>query len=86
MYKRQADDDALAVALDHYLDTFHLALVAAGVGSVDVRVADDEWALGSGTVVAAALRVAARARPGDGPVVALLADSWDRYTSKPWME
>lgn len=39
----------------------------------------------SGTVVAAALRVAARARPGDGPVVALLADSWDRYTSKPWM-
>ena len=47
------DDDALAVALDHYLDTFHLALVAAGVGSVDVRVADDEWALGSGTVVAA---------------------------------
>lgn len=39
----------------------------------------------SGTAVAAALRVAARARPGDGPVVALLADSWDRYTSKHWM-
>lgn len=38
----------------------------------------------SGTVVAAALRVAAR---GDvtGPVVALLADSWDRYFSQPWM-
>lgn len=38
----------------------------------------------SGTVVAAALRVAAR---GDatGPVVALLADSWDRYLSTPWL-
>lgn len=39
----------------------------------------------SGCVVVAALRVAARARPGDGAVVALLADSWDRYRSKPWM-
>lgn len=38
----------------------------------------------SGTAVVAALRVAAR---GDvsGPVVVLLADSWDRYFSKPWM-
>jgi cysteine synthase len=38
----------------------------------------------SGTAVAAALRVAAR---GDvpGPVVVLLADSWDRYFSTPWM-
>jgi cystathionine beta-synthase len=38
----------------------------------------------SGTAVAAALRVARR---GDlkGPVVALLADSWDRYYSQPWM-
>ncbi len=38
----------------------------------------------SGTAVAAALRVAAR---GDvsGPVVAILADSWDRYFSTPWM-
>lgn len=33
----------------------------------------------------AALRVAARAKPGDGPVVALLPDSWDRYLSLPWM-
>src|SRR5262249_5632341 len=38
----------------------------------------------SGTAVAAALRVAARPDV-DGPVVALLADSWDRYYSKPWM-
>ena len=39
----------------------------------------------SGTAVAAALRVAAR---GDvaGPVVVLLADSWDRYYSKPWLQ
>src|SRR5262245_15927489 len=39
----------------------------------------------SGTAVAAALRVAAR-EDVDGPVVALLADSWDRYYSKPWMQ
>jgi cysteine synthase len=38
----------------------------------------------SGTAVAAALRVAARGC--DGPVVALLADSWDRYLSRPWMQ
>ena len=37
----------------------------------------------SGTAVVAALRVAARGC--NGPVVALLADSWDRYRSKPWM-
>lgn len=36
----------------------------------------------SGTAVAAALRVARRL---DGPVVALLADSWDRYLSRPWL-
>jgi cysteine synthase len=38
----------------------------------------------SGTAVAAALRVAARGEVR-GPVVAVLADSWDRYYSKPWM-
>ena len=38
----------------------------------------------SGTAVVAALRVAARGV--DGPVVALLADSWDRYLSKTWMQ
>jgi cystathionine beta-synthase len=38
----------------------------------------------SGTAVAAALRVAARGGL-DGPVVALLADSWDRYYSQPWL-
>jgi cysteine synthase len=37
----------------------------------------------SGTAVVAALRVAARGC--DGPVVAVLADSWDRYLSKPWL-
>jgi cystathionine beta-synthase len=37
----------------------------------------------SGTAVVAALRVAARGC--DGPVVAVLADSWDRYLSRPWM-
>jgi cysteine synthase len=39
----------------------------------------------SGTAVAAALRVAARDKLS-GPVVVLLADSWDRYFSKPWMQ
>ena len=34
----------------------------------------------SGTAVAAALRVAC-----DGPVVVILADSWDRYLSRPWL-
>lgn len=37
----------------------------------------------SGTVVAAALRMAARGC--DGPVVAILADSWDRYFCRPWI-
>ncbi|MBA4065672.1 MAG: cystathionine beta-synthase [Isosphaera sp.] len=37
----------------------------------------------SGTAVAAALRVAAGGCAG--PVVALLADSWDRYLSRPWL-
>jgi cystathionine beta-synthase len=38
----------------------------------------------SGTAVVAALRIAAR---GDatGPVVAVLADSWDRYFAQPWV-
>jgi cysteine synthase len=37
----------------------------------------------SGTAVAVALRVAARGC--NGPVVAILADSWDRYLSSPWL-
>jgi cysteine synthase len=51
------------------------------------RLAREEGLLvggSSGTAVAAALRVAARGGL-DGPVVALLADSWDRYFSLPWM-
>ncbi|MBK8256072.1 MAG: cysteine synthase family protein [Polyangiaceae bacterium] len=39
----------------------------------------------SGTAVAAALRVAERGEVRL-PVVALLADAWDRYRSKPWMK
>jgi cysteine synthase len=38
----------------------------------------------SGTAVAAALRVATRGCAG--PVVAILADSWDRYLSRPWLQ
>jgi len=35
----------------------------------------------SGTAVAAALRIAREGRV-DGPVVAVLADGWDRYRSR----
>ncbi len=38
----------------------------------------------SGAAVVAALRVA-RTGDVDGPVVAILADSWDRYWAKEWM-
>ena len=38
----------------------------------------------AGTAVAAAVRVA-RAGGFDGPVVAVLPDSWDRYLSTAWM-
>ncbi len=39
----------------------------------------------SGTAVVAALRVA-QSENLDGPVVVLLADSWDRYYSQTWMQ
>ncbi|MGN6108946.1 MAG: PLP-dependent cysteine synthase family protein, partial [Kofleriaceae bacterium] len=39
----------------------------------------------TGVNVVAALRVAARMSPGDGPVVTIAADSWDRYRSTAWM-
>lgn len=38
----------------------------------------------SGTAVVAAVRVAACG--GTDPVVAILADSWDRYLSRPWLQ
>ena len=38
----------------------------------------------SGTAVVAALRIAARGEV-DGPVIAILADSWDRYLSTTWL-
>lgn len=42
------------------------------------------WVGGSsGTVMAAALRCAARPETG-GPVVAVVTDSWDRYASRDW--
>ncbi|HWU90105.1 MAG TPA: cysteine synthase family protein [Kofleriaceae bacterium] len=40
----------------------------------------------TGVNVVAALRVAARLRPGDGPVVTVAADLWDRYRSTAWMK
>lgn len=46
------DDIALAVALDHYLVTFGQALEASALGSVVVRLPDEEFTVGSGSVVA----------------------------------
>jgi cysteine synthase len=40
----------------------------------------------TGVNVVAALRVAARLAPADGPVVTVAADLWDRYRSTPWMK
>lgn len=40
----------------------------------------------TGVNVVAALRVAARLRPGDPPVVTVAADLWDRYKSTAWMK
>jgi uncharacterized protein (TIGR03083 family) len=47
-----ADDEALAVALDYYVDHLSHTLAAAGVGSVEVRVGDEAWTAGAGPVVA----------------------------------
>ena len=55
--------------------------------AMTVRLLREEGLLvggSSGTAVAAALRVATRGGL-DGPVVALLADSWDRYYSLDWL-
>jgi uncharacterized protein (TIGR03083 family) len=49
---RIADDLALAVALDFYVDLFSQALTGAGGGAVVVRVGDERWTAGSGDVVA----------------------------------
>jgi cysteine synthase A len=40
----------------------------------------------TGVNVVAALRVAARLSPSDGPVVTVAADLWDRYRSTAWMK
>jgi cysteine synthase len=53
------------------------------------RLAKDEGLTVGGSTgvnVVAALRVAARLRPGDGPVVTVAADLWDRYRSTAWMK
>jgi uncharacterized protein (TIGR03083 family) len=49
--RRLPDDEALAVGLDHYLDTLHEALTGAGVGSVAVTVGDEGWVLGAGSQI-----------------------------------
>lgn len=40
----------------------------------------------TGVNVIAALRVASRLAPGDGPVVTIACDQWDRYRSTAWMQ
>jgi uncharacterized protein (TIGR03083 family) len=49
---RIADDEALAVAMDFYVDHFSQALAAAGAGAVEVRTGEDAWTAGEGSVVA----------------------------------
>ena len=50
-----ADDEALAVAVDFYLDYFHQTLTAAGIGTVEVHVEDDCVNVGSGAPVASVI-------------------------------
>lgn len=83
------------IGSSHPPGNFDLALVDATETVDDAesfRVARDLirreglWVGGcSGTVVAAALRRAARKETG-GPVVAILSDSWDRYVGCSWLE
>jgi hypothetical protein len=47
-----ADDLALVVALDYYLDRFHCDLAAAAAGSVLVRVDGEACTVGAGPHVA----------------------------------
>jgi uncharacterized protein (TIGR03083 family) len=49
---RPANDEALVVALDFYLSTFEQALARAGIGAVEISVADEHWTLGLGGTVA----------------------------------
>jgi uncharacterized protein (TIGR03083 family) len=49
---RLADDEALAVALDFYLDDCHESLCEAGVGSVELHIGAEKWSLGSGPTTA----------------------------------
>ncbi len=48
-----ADDLALAVALDFYLISFEQTLDADGAGAVEIAVGDESWTVGTGTPVAA---------------------------------
>jgi uncharacterized protein (TIGR03083 family) len=51
-WARLDDDEALAVGLDHYLDTFHTTLTTTSAGSVVVSVEGETWTLGAGPEVA----------------------------------
>jgi uncharacterized protein (TIGR03083 family) len=46
------DDEALAVALDFYLESFEETLDERGVGMIEVLVGDERWLLGTGDLVA----------------------------------
>jgi uncharacterized protein (TIGR03083 family) len=50
--RRPDDDEALVVALDFYLDSFHQSLLDAGVGTVVAVIDGERWELGAGEVVA----------------------------------
>jgi uncharacterized protein (TIGR03083 family) len=50
--RRPDDDEALVVATDFYLDSFHRSLLDAAVGTVVAVVDAERWELGAGKVVA----------------------------------
>jgi uncharacterized protein (TIGR03083 family) len=53
--ERPDDEEAVAVGLDFYLDTFHQVLAAHGRGSLGVQATDpprERWTLGEGSEVA----------------------------------
>jgi len=71
-----------------WLDSAETVSDAEAFAMVERLVKEEGLTVGgsTGVNVVAALRVAARMRPGAGPVVTVAADQWDRYKSKAWMK
>lgn len=48
-----SDDEAIMVALDFYLDSFHATLLDQGIGAVEVKTDRESLTLGAGAMIAA---------------------------------